>query len=510
MRGLNLVGVLLLGPASLAAQGTVVTAVNSITPQDIIRRIGVIAHDSMRGRDTPSPGLDMTAEWIAREFEAMGLAAGGDAGSFIQRYPLRRTRFAVAASRIEVSGGRTLHFATDAARLRGRATGPNGVTGRTVVLRGTPARSDAFSGLNVRGAVVIAVTSPDSISRWLRPILAQQPAAVIFLTERSDRSWRSVTQGQLGTTLEKGWGGVQAQRGGPPIIEVRDAALAAALAANGFDVTAARSGTAPLGAGAGAGAVPLPGLALTIHLAFETVEELSVPNVVAVLEGSDPTLKHEYIVFSAHMDHVGIRRAIDGDSIYNGADDDASGTIAVVEAAEAFASLNPRPRRSLIFLLVSGEEKGLWGSEYFTEKPTVPIERIVANLNADMVGRNWRDTIVVIGKEHSDLGTTLNRVNQQHPELNMTAIDDIWPNQRFYFRSDHYNFARKGVPILFFFNGTHADYHRPSDEVDKIDGEKASRIVKLMFYLGLDIANADQRPVWNPDSYRQIVQGAGR
>ena len=180
MRGLNLVGVLLLGPASLAAQGTVVTAVNSITPQDIIRRIGVIAHDSMRGRDTPSPGLDMTAEWIAREFEAMGLAAGGDAGSFIQRYPLRRTRFAVAASRIEVSGGRTLHFATDAARLRGRATGPNGVTGRTVVLRGTPARSDAFSGLNVRGAVVIAVTSPDSISRWLRPILAQQPAAVIF------------------------------------------------------------------------------------------------------------------------------------------------------------------------------------------------------------------------------------------------------------------------------------------------------------------------------------------
>lgn len=503
MRGLTLVGMLLLGPISLAAQGTVVEAVNSITPQDIIRRIGVIAHDSMRGRDTPSPGLDMTAEWIAREFEAMGLAAGGDAGSFIQRYPLRHTSFLLAASRIEVSGGHTLHFAADAARLRGRATGPNGVTGPTVVLRASPTGSDAFSGLNVRGAVVIAVTSPDSISRWIRPILAQQPAAVIFLTERSDPSWRRVAQSQLGTTLEKGWEGAQAQRGGPPIIEVRDAALAAALAANGFDVTAARSGTAPLGARA----IPLPGLTLTIHLAFETVEEFSAPNVVGVLEGSDPILKHEYIVFSAHMDHVGIRQAIDGDSIYNGADDDASGTIAVVEAAEAFAILNQRPRRSLIFLLVSGEEKGLWGSEYFSEKPTVPIDRIVANLNADMVGRNWRDTIVVIGKEHSDLGTTLNRVSQQHPELNMTAIDDIWPNQRFYFRSDHYNFARRGVPILFFFNGTHDDYHRPSDEVDKIDGEKASRIVKLLFYLGLDIANADHRPVWNPDSYRQIVEG---
>ena len=505
MRGFNLVGVLLLGPASLTAQGSVVEAVNSITPQDIIRRIGVIAHDSMRGRDTPSPGLDMTAEWIAREFEAMGLSAGGNAGSFIQRYPLRRTAFSVAASRIDVSGGSTLHFAADAARLRGRATGPNGVTGRTVVLRGSPAGggADAFSGLDVGGAVVIAVTSPDNVSRWLRPILAQSPTAVIFLTERSDPSWRGVAQSQLGTTLEKGWG-ARAQRGGTPIIEVRDTALAAALAANGFDANAARSGAAPLRA------IPLPGLTLTIHLAFETVEEISAPNVVGILEGRDPILKHEYIVFSGHMDHVGVRRAIDGDSIYNGADDDASGTIAVVEAAEAFASLNPRPRRSLMFLLVSGEEKGLWGSEYFSEEPTVPMDRIVANLNADMVGRNWPDTIVVIGKEHSDLGTTLNRVNQQHPELNMTAIDDIWPNQRFYFRSDHYNFARKGVPVLFFFNGTHDDYHRPSDEVDKIDGEKASRIVKLIFYLGLDIANADQRPVWNRDSYRRIVEGAGR
>ena len=179
----------------------------------------------------------------------------------------------------------------------------------------------------------------------------------------------------------------------------------------------------------------------------------------------------------------------------------------VVEAAEAFAALNPRPKRSIIFLTVSGEEKGLFGSEYFAQNPPVPVEQIVANLNADMVGRNWRDTIVVIGKEHSDLGATLNRVNQEHPELNMTAIDDLWPQQRFYFRSDHYNFARAGVPILFFFNGTHDDYHRPSDEPDKIDAEKESRIVKLMFYLGLEVANAADKPAWNPKSYQRIVQG---
>src|SRR5262249_12515393 len=130
---------------------------------------------------------------------------------------------------------------------------------------------------------------------------------------------------------------------------------------------------------------------------------------------------------------------------------------------------------------------------------------IVADLNADMIGRNWKDTIVAIGKEHSDLGSTLNRVNAAHRELHMTAIDDRWPQESFYTRSDHYNFARKGVPILFFFNGVHADYHRPSDSPDKIDAEKESRIVRLMFYLGEVIANAAERPKWVAESYQQIV-----
>ena len=118
-------------------------------------------------------------------------------------------------------------------------------------------------------------------------------------------------------------------------------------------------------------------------------------------------------------------------------------------------------------------------SEYFAEHPTVPLSNIVADLNSDMVGRNWKDTIAVIGKEHSDLGRTLDRVAAAHPEFRMTPIDDIWPQENFYFRSDHYNFARKGVPILFFFNGTHPDYHQVSDEVTKIDAEKESRIIKI-------------------------------
>ena len=237
-------------------------------------------------------------------------------------------------------------------------------------------------------------------------------------------------------------------------------------------------------------------------------EEVTAPNVVAILEGSDPTLREEYVVISGHMDHVGIGAPDqNGDSIFNGADDNASGTTAVIEVAEAMAALPTPPRRSVMFLLVSGEEKGLWGSEYFADNLPVSSDRIVADLNADMVGRNWPDTIVAIGKEHSDLGTTLERVNAAHPELGMTAIDDLWPEESFYTRSDHYNFARAGVPILFFFNGVHEDYHGRDDEPERIDAEKAARVAKLVFYLGVELADLDERPKWNPESYERIVDG---
>jgi Zn-dependent M28 family amino/carboxypeptidase len=225
---------------------------------------------------------------------------------------------------------------------------------------------------------------------------------------------------------------------------------------------------------------------------------------VGILEGSDPALKREYLVFSAHMDHIGVTPGLP-DSVNNGADDDASGTTGVIELAEAFSRPGARPRRSIIFLTVSGEEKGLWGSHYFSEHPPVPVDRIVADINIDMIGRNWPDTIVAIGKEHSDLGATLERVNRAHPELGMTAIDDQWPEERFYFRSDHYNFARKGIPVLFFFNGVHPDYHQPSDSPDKIDAEKESRILRLLYFLGRQVGDADARPKWNPESYQSIV-----
>jgi Zn-dependent M28 family amino/carboxypeptidase len=264
----------------------------------------------------------------------------------------------------------------------------------------------------------------------------------------------------------------------------------------------------------GAGHLP-QGTTLTLHVALRITARASAPNVVAVLDGSDPAGARQYVLFSAHMDHIGVAgpnnaacRSAGGDSICNGADDDASGTVAVIEIARAFARLTPHPRRSLVFLTVSGEEKGLWGSGYFTAHPMVPLDSLVADLNIDMVGRNWTDTIAVIGKEQSSLGATVDSVAAAHPELRMTPIRDPWPAENFYERSDHYNFARRGVPILFFFNGVHADYHRVSDEVAKIDGEKEARIVQLIFYTGLALAEARGRPRWDADSYRRVVESA--
>ncbi len=229
------------------------------------------------------------------------------------------------------------------------------------------------------------------------------------------------------------------------------------------------------------------------------------PNVVGILRGSDARLRDTYVVFGAHMDHVGVGAPdTRGDSIYNGADDNASGTSAVLELAQAFASLPARPARSIIFLTVSGEEIGLFGSQAFVEHGRIPMDRIVADINIDMIGRNAPDTVVAIGMRYSDMGSRVLQTAGTHPELGLAVIDDPWPDERFFFRSDHYNFARAGIPALFFFSGVHADYHRPSDEVDKINGDKAARIARLAFWLGLGVADDRNAPKWTRDGIAEV------
>ncbi len=474
----------------------VAAAAASIDPDDYMRKLGVIAHDSMFGRDTPSPGLEMTAAWIAGEFERIGLIPGGDDGSYEQRYAIETVRPDMVASSARVNGGGDLRFGRDLV-IAGTAEGD--VEGSVVLLTGGTGElsSEVLSGID--GKHVVVASMPGGLDRAGRRFVADLrrggALSVLVVVDATDNAWNRYIERLAGsTTLRLGHG----TRTGFSV-EVRDGAIRPILSAHGVDLNRAR------GPGA-ASVIDVPGLVLTLSPRVQVVEGRSAPNIAGILEGSDPVLKDEYVVFSAHMDHIGIGTPnAEGDSINNGADDDASGTTAVLEIAEAFASLRTKPKRSMIFVFVSGEEKGLWGSAYFAENPPVPVERMVANLNVDMVGRNWPDTIVAIGKEHSDLGETLNRVNGDHPELRMTAIDDIWPDERFYFRSDHYNFARKGVPILFFFNGTHEDYHGRDDEPDRIDAEKAARIARLVFYLGVEIGNAAERPKWNPESYARIV-----
>jgi len=489
-----------------AGSGDMERAAATISAEDFARRVGVIAHDSMRGRDTPSPELEETALWIAGEFERFGLRPGGDEGSFLQRYPIRMAALEFERSAVRSSGGVELAFGPDVLPLAafGAVLPAHGEGGVVVLTGGTD--FDEVEQWELAGRHAIVVLPRDlpragqTIPTLVRALRARQVASVILPSQAGDAQWESAAS----ALREARFPARRDQSGGgPAVLQVRDAALARILTPHGVDVQALRDA-----AGGSLRRSDVPGLTLRVTQEVRTIDD-SAPNVVGILEGSDPTLREEYVVFSGHMDHVGVGRPDErGDSIYNGADDDASGTVAVVEVAEAMASLENRPARSMIFVLVSGEEKGLWGSAFFAENPPVPVERMVANFNADMVGRNWSDTIVAIGREHSDLGETLARVNGEHPELGMTAIDDIWPEERFYFRSDHYNFARRGVPILFFFNGTHEDYHRPSDEPEKIDAEKAARIARLLFYLGTDVADAPERPRWNPESYRQIVEGA--
>ena len=490
---------LLLTTSPLAGQtaAPVSKGAATITALDVARRIGVIADDSMMGRDTPSRGLDLTAGYVAEEFRKFGLRPGGDS-SYVQFYPITRRRLDLEASRIVFTAGEVQQTAgfTTAARHDGGVIPERPIRASAVLLGGAQTAESA-ERINVSEKVVLYVppqrVDQNTLHQVVRVLFLAGPKALVIL---SDRDSAAFARAMPKRAPERTVVGLPTSQ--PVVVQVRAGAVANALSAAGVNLAELRAASGPV-------SQPLGRLTVDVDIKDTTVSSLKAPNTVGILEGSDPKLKHEYIVYSAHMDHIGITRG-KADSINNGADDDASGTTGVIELAEAFSRPGARPKRSIIFLTVSGEEKGLWGSDYFAGKPPVPIGQIVANINIDMIGRNWPDTIVAIGKEHSDLGATLDRVNAAHPELRMTAIEDRWPEERFYFRSDHYNFARKGVPVLFFFNGVHEDYHEVTDSPDKINSEKEARILKLLYYLGQEIGNAARRPKWNPESRKEIVE----
>ena len=235
-----------------------------------------------------------------------------------------------------------------------------------------------------------------------------------------------------------------------------------------------------------------------ISIKVDIEEKLTSENVLGYIEGTD--LKEELVVITAHYDHLGY----DNGEVCNGADDDGSGTVAVIELAEAFQKAKNDgygPRRSILFMTVSGEEKGLWGSKHYTENPVYSLENTVVNLNIDMIGRrddehDYDNYIYLIGADRisMDLHLISERVNEKkiNFDIDYTYNDRKDPNQ-FYYRSDHYNFAKKGVPVIFYFSGVHKDYHKPTDDVDKINFDKVQKTVRLVFYTAWEIANRDQR-----------------
>jgi len=493
------------GPSvSSAPAPAAVRGVASITAEDVRRRIFLIADDSMGGRGTPSPGLEKMATYAASEFQRLGLEPGGENGTYFQRYPIELWESFPDSSGAWATGSAEASWKVGEDFVLAGGQADRAIAAGVTLAMGDPVVGVAVDSQAVTGQVIVVGLGPhtNAAAGVLLPLRAA--AAIVVLPD-------SIFQKVPGqSTIQVKGPETEGGLPFPPIVYVRQSTVNSWLGQVGIGGDALQSD-------AELKTRRVEGVTFHLQSARRLKERTSAPNVIGILRGSDPLLKNEYVVYSAHMDHIGTAGGGQGcaakgaDTICNGADDDGSGTVAVLELAEAFAMAPVRPKRSIVFITVSGEERGLWGSAYYASHPTVPLPSIIANLNSDMVGRSdtLKDSMAVIGRQHSDLGATLDRVASAHPELRMTPLDDPWPQEGLYSRSDHFSFASKGVPVLFFTSGLHPDYHEASDTPDLIDWDKVARFAKLAFYMGMEIANNPERPKWDPASYARYVQGAG-
>jgi Zn-dependent M28 family amino/carboxypeptidase len=265
---------------------------------------------------------------------------------------------------------------------------------------------------------------------------------------------------------------------------------------------------------------PLPHVDLQLSMKAmrsATRSDIKSSNVVGMIEGSDPKLKSEYVVFSAHLDHLGVKPEKQGDNIFNGAMDNASGVATLLEMARMFSQSPVKPKRSILFIALTGEEKGLLGSAYFANNPTVPASAIVADVNLDMPLLTYNfSSVIAFGAEHSSLKDNVARAAKQ---LNVSLMKDPWPEQVAFVRSDHYNFVKQGIPAISLGTGTTSfnknedgakawedfethHYHQPSDDMSlPFNFDAAARFAQLNFNIALDVANAKERPSWNKGDF---------
>jgi hypothetical protein len=510
--------------------------VDAISTGSLERRLRFIASDALEGRESLSPGFRAAAEYLVSELTALGLTPRGDAGSFLQRVTMRRASVNEKATKVEIDG-RGFAFGDDLL-----ATGSGIAEGRVVYVGHgwkIPSRAvDPFEGIDVKDAILLV------LSGLPRGVTERDVEALVRHRDYHTPADNARALGARGVIVVPTFDDLatwtrtrerQSSRGALVVDRLAEPLDLPAVTAAPRLLAALMRGERESGARlherAGSGEAG-PSFALAESKRVKLVVDVTVTredtfNVVASVEGRDPVKREEVVVLGAHLDHIGLRaagtnsggatadrsadarRATDGvDAINNGADDDGSGVVALVEIAGALMR-SARPARTVMFVWHTGEESGGWGSKYFTAFPPVPLGNIVAQINLDMVGRSRRpgdqgnarltgpDEVYLVGARRlsRQLGDTIERVNRDYLNLTLNpAHDDPADPERIYERSDHYEYAKRGIPVAFFFSGLHEDYHRVSDEVDRIDFVKLQKVSRTVLASVWALAEAPTRP----------------
>ncbi len=469
----------------------------TITASSLKEKLTILASDEMEGRETATPGQKKAAAFIETAFKKMGLKPGNGT-SYQQIYPVYRDT--LTEMQVKVNGQQFAWDKDVAFSLRGLAFGTlnfnNNVFAGFGIVDSTNKMND-YTSLNVKGKLVVIVDgmpngyiapegsgrrfySPASITGKILAARKLGAAAVLVVTDRFPQTNLTNTLGDM--YLKASSNTFFSATISP---KVASALIGRTNALSFTQIKQVEKGNY---------------ISEVVLYAAKKTIQLESSNVIALLPGTEK--KEEYVFITSHYDHLGKR----GSVIYYGADDDGSGTTGVLQMAEAFAAAakkGDRPKRNIVFMAVSGEEKGLWGSDYYSEHPIYPLDKTSVDLNTDMIGRvdTERKTadslnyIYVIGhdKLSSELPIINESVNNQYTKLVLDyKYDDPADRNQIYYRSDHYNFAKKGVPVLFFYDGMlQADYHKPTDTVEKINFELMEKRTKLIFHTAWIMANQE-------------------
>lgn len=490
--------------------------------------IQVLANDNMEGRNTGSEGYTRAAAYVAGEFERSGLKAGGVDG-YMQPVKFDVVQIEEGKSSLALireSKPEALTLGTDAIiSLRGDTADETEAPAVFVGygMKVPESNYDDFSGVDLKGKIVVALAGgPKSIPG---PLKSHYQSAGVRWKQLRDAGAIGLASIPNPKSMDVPWPRMTLARFQPSMsladTELKETqGLRLSLTINPEHADKFLQGTGHSIAEILAAAdsdKPLPHFPLKVTIKAKVglvKSKAESPNVVGVLEGSDPKLKNEYVVLSAHLDHVGVGKAINGDAIYNGAMDDASGIATILEVARMMKESNARPKRSVVFLAVTGEEKGLQGPRYFATHPTVNARSIAADINLDMfLPLHKLEYLEVQGLDESTLGDDIRAVAAKAA---ITIQSDKEPQRNLFIRSDQYSFIREGVPSLAFKFGylpgspeerLHKEwlknrYHAPSDDLNQpVDKAAAARFNEIILHLTERVANAAERPQWKENSF---------